>query len=318
MKEIKEKLPNGSKPWKGYKAFNKGLICRGFQYKENEVFKMKHAKLCKSGFHYCENPLDVLDYYDLIEDNGDLTEFAEVESLERPIIESGKAVTRKIKIGTKLNLPDFIKAIVEFARNQYESGATIISHKNHIVVTKSINFTKIVSGGDFTKNTNSGNHTKTVSNGSYTKNVSSGDGATNASGGYSTTNISGGNRTINVSSGNCAKNVSSGHYTKNVSCGNYANNISNGYDTYNISSGDNTINTSSGKYSNIISTGKNTVNTAIGKNSKIKAALGNWITLAEYDNDGICICVKSAQIDGNILKADTWYELKNCKFVEFK
>ena len=30
----------------------------------------------------------------------------------------------------------------------------------------------------------------------------------------------------------------------------------------------------------------------------------------------IPICVKSAQIDGEILKEDTWYELKNCDFVE--
>ena len=55
---------------------------------------------------------------------------------------------------------------------------------------------------------------------------------------------------------------------------------------------------------------------AIGNNSKIKAIKGTWITLAEYDDNGICIYVKSAKIDGKRLKADTWYILKDKKFTE--
>ena len=42
--------------------------------------------------------------------------------------------------------------------------------------------------------------------------------------------------------------------------------------------------------------------------------------LAEWkrDDDGIYkpICVKSAQIDGETLKPDTWYMLKNGEFTE--
>ena len=60
---------------------------------------------------------------------------------------------------------------------------------------------------------------------------------------------------------------------------------------------------------------------AIGIDSVIKGAVGNWITLAEwvYDNDKqryIPVCVKSAQIDGEIIKADTWYKLSGGEFVE--
>lgn len=68
---------------KGYKGFNKGLVCRDKQYAENTVFNEVDAALCKSGMHFCENPLNVLKYYPLIDDDGNITEFTEVEALDR-------------------------------------------------------------------------------------------------------------------------------------------------------------------------------------------------------------------------------------------
>ncbi len=63
---------------KGYKAFNPGLVCNGKQYAENTTFEEPKAELCKCGMHFCQNPMDVLEYYPLINDNGEFTEFAEV------------------------------------------------------------------------------------------------------------------------------------------------------------------------------------------------------------------------------------------------
>ena len=78
---------------------------------------------------------------------------------------------------------------------------------------------------------------------------------------------------------------------------------------------------SSGDYAQIDISGNDGVGAAIGISSVIKGAVGNWITLAEwmYDIDkqrNIPICVKSAQIDGENLKADTWYKLSGGEFVE--
>ena len=55
---------------KGYKGFKKGLVCRGKQYAENTVFEEESAIPCECGMHFCENPFDVLDYYDLVNDDG--------------------------------------------------------------------------------------------------------------------------------------------------------------------------------------------------------------------------------------------------------
>ena len=80
---------------KGYKAFEKGMICKGKQYAENTVFEEDTAEICKSGMHFCVNPLDVLNYYPLVDGNGDLPEFAEVEALDEPITDDGEKYCTK-------------------------------------------------------------------------------------------------------------------------------------------------------------------------------------------------------------------------------
>ena len=62
----------------GFKGFDHEMKCRGKQYAENEVFKEKSAELCKSGIHFCKDPLDVLCYYPLLDDDCRFNEFAEV------------------------------------------------------------------------------------------------------------------------------------------------------------------------------------------------------------------------------------------------
>ena len=58
-----------------------------------------------------------------------------------------------------------------------------------------------------------------------------------------------------------------------------------------------------------------------GNNSKAKAKIGSWITLAEWKwsnekNRYVPVCVKTEYVDGEKIKADTWYKLENGKFVE--
>ena len=58
-----------------------------------------------------------------------------------------------------------------------------------------------------------------------------------------------------------------------------------------------------------------------GNSSKAKAKIGSWITLAEWEwsdekKHYVPVCVKTEYVDGENIKADTWYQLKNRKFVE--
>ena len=58
-----------------------------------------------------------------------------------------------------------------------------------------------------------------------------------------------------------------------------------------------------------------------GNESKAKAKVGSWITLTEWKwsdekNHNVPVCVKTEYVDGENIKADTWYQLINEKFVE--
>ena len=102
---------------KGYKAFDKGLICKGKQYKENETFEEERAVPCHIGMHFCKNPFDVLNFYDLVDENGEFSDFAEVEAPDDAEVKTDdniKYCTTKLKIGAKFSFAGFIKACVDF------------------------------------------------------------------------------------------------------------------------------------------------------------------------------------------------------------
>ena len=100
---------------KGYKAFNRGMICKGKQYEENTTYEENGNEICEAGvMHFCENPFDVLNYYPLIDENGDISDFAQVEAIGDIYKRGDKSATNKLYIGTKLGLKGFIKACVDF------------------------------------------------------------------------------------------------------------------------------------------------------------------------------------------------------------
>ena len=228
---------------KGYKGFAPGLVCRGKQYAENTVFEEENAVICHRGMHFCENPFDVLDYYDLVRSDGTFNDFAEVEALaDTKTDDSKKFCTTKLKVGTKLSFAGFVKACVDF------------------VLEKTVK--------DMPES-----------------NVDSGDYAKIGSSGYS------------------AQIGSSGDYAKIGSSGDYAK----------IGS--------SGDSAKIDSTGEDSVICCAGNDSVVKAKKGSWITLAEWEYSKekdryVPVCVKTEFVDGEKIKADTWYTVKNGQFVE--
>ena len=100
----------------GYKAFEPGLVCRGKQYAENTTFEEAGGEICGAGMmHYCTNPLECLDYYPLVRDDGQLSDFAEVTAEEEPVTDDGKKyASKKLHIGAKLDLKGLISAAFSF------------------------------------------------------------------------------------------------------------------------------------------------------------------------------------------------------------
>lgn len=134
---------------KGYKAFNKGLICKGKQYKENETFEEERAVPCHRGMHFCKNPFDVLNFYDLVDDNGEFSDFAEVEAPDDAEVKTDdniKYCTTKLKVGAKFSFAGFVKTCVDFVIEKTQTEKPDSGYSAQI--GSSGNYAKIGSSGD--------------------------------------------------------------------------------------------------------------------------------------------------------------------------
>ena len=344
-----------------YKGFDENMQCRGFQYESGKEYKMDgNIKCCKRGFHACESPMEVWDYYDML-----TSRFAKVEQSGKIDKEdnSNKVCSSRIKIKAELKLVDIINIGVEWLkditspykvkadgvlndngdrRRQIGSSgyyAQIGSSGYSAQIGSSGDSAKIGSSGDYAQIGSSGYSAKIGSSG-YSAKIgssgdsaqigSSGDSAKIGSSGYSAQIGSSGDSAQIGSSGYSAKIGSSGYSAKIGSSGDSAQIGSSGDSAQIGSSGDSAqIGSSgysakigsSGYYAKIDSTGEDSVVMCAGNKSIAKATVGSWITLAEWKwNDkkkrDVPVCVKTEYVDGENIKADTWYQLKNGKFVE--
>ena len=81
-----------------YKAFNDDFSCLKKKYVIGKSYSEKNISICNKGFHSCEFPLDVLNYYDLFDKDSNLIRFAKVEISGKQITENDKVCSENIKI----------------------------------------------------------------------------------------------------------------------------------------------------------------------------------------------------------------------------
>ena len=285
---------------KSYKGFDENFCCRDFQYEVGKEYEIKgEIKCCERGFHACESPMEVFDYYDMLN-----SRFAEVEQSGQIDKEddnkSTKICSSRIKIKAELKLADIINIGVEWLKGITSSSKvkadTDLNDNgcDYAQIGSSVYYAQIGSSGYYAQIGSSGDCAKIGSSGYYAKIVSSGESAQIGSSGYYAQIGSSGYCTKIGSSGDCAKIGSSGNCAQIGSSGNCA---------------------------KINSTGEYSVIMCAGKNSAAKAKAGSWITLSEwvYDEEKeitIPKCVKTEYVDGTRIKADTWYKLIDGEFTE--
>ena len=98
-----------------YKGMDKDMKCRGFKYEVGGEYETDKAKACECGFHACEYPLDVFNYYPPAG-----SRFFEVEqsgSISKSD-EDTKVASTKIKIGAELSITGLVKAAVEYTKER--------------------------------------------------------------------------------------------------------------------------------------------------------------------------------------------------------
>ena len=95
-----------------YKGFDKNLQCRGFQFEVGQTYTHAGAvKVCERGFHACEYPLDVFNYYApgdsrfcTVEQDGDIQRHDD----------DSKIVSSVLTVKTEIGIPGLVKAAVEY------------------------------------------------------------------------------------------------------------------------------------------------------------------------------------------------------------
>lgn len=225
---------------KAYKGFDKDLKCRGYQYQIGGEYTEDSAELCKKGFHACELPHDIFNYYAPAE-----SRFCEVDldATDERNSEDSKRVGTRIKIGAEISVFDIAKISVKAFFDRIE-------------------FTKKIESSD----TNNAGDCGAANVGNY--------GAANA--GYRGAAVAG--------------------YRGAANAGNYGAAVAR----------------DGGK----AKVGKGGVAVGLGKEAMASGAIGAVLVLTERDDDYNIINVAAVIVDGEKIKAGTYYAIKNGKIVE--
>ena len=149
---------------KSYKGFDKDFKCKDFQYEVGKEYEIEgDIKCCERGFHACESPMEVFDYYDMFN-----SRFAEVEQSgqidKKDDNKSTKICSSRIKIKAELKLADIINIGIEWLKD--------ITSSSKVIADTDLNdnggySAQIGSSGDYAQIGSSGDSAKINSAGEY-------------------------------------------------------------------------------------------------------------------------------------------------------
>ena len=287
-----------------YKGFNKDLKCRGFQYEVGKDYDLpEDPVLCKSGFHACDNPLDVLRYYPPCGVDGTHNRYCIVEQSGKMGVGDDKTASSHIHISAEIGLDGLIdagvKSILDAAR---KSDRTDSNAGDYSAATNTGDRSVATNTGDHSAATNTGHYSAATNTGDYSAATNTGycSVATNTGDYSAATNT--GYRSVATNTGYRSVATNTGHYSAATNTGDYS------------------VATSAGDCSVAIVTGKESVAIVTGVNGRAKCALGCWLVLTERGEwDGTAcpiIGMKAVKVDGKKILPDTFYALKNGKIVK--
>jgi hypothetical protein len=328
---------------KAYKAFDKDLSCRGFKYKVGKEYEETgDIKACEKGFHACPYPLDVFGYYAPAG-----SRFCEVEQSGKiDDSESDKVCSSKIRIGAELDIRGLVKAAVSYVKERCTNECNAKPGKP---ATAGNGGAATAGDGGAATAGDSGAATAgdrgAATAGNYGA-ATAGDGGAATAGNYGAATAgdrgaaTAGNRgAATAGDGGAATAGNRGAATAGdygaatagdggaatagnggaATAGNYGAATAGNYgaatagDSGAATAGDRGAATARGK----ASTGSNGLSVARGENVQVKGGIGAILVIAEERDDTYDIVDwKAVVVDGEVVKADTWYRLENGELVE--
>ena len=304
-----------------YKAFDKNMQCRGFQFEVGAHYEHNgKVEPCKSGFHACKNPLDVWNYYPIN------SRYAIVE-IAGDVVDSGsdsKVVCSNISIVQEITLTELINHSVKYMLNEcydklagYNSnlaasgdGSNLAASGYNSNLAASGDGSNLAASGYNSNLAASGDGSKLAASGYNSKLAASGDGSKLAASGYNSKLAASGDGSKLVASGYNSNLAASGHNSNLAASGDgsklaasgYNSNLAaSGYNSNLAASGDGSKLVASGYNSNLAASGHNSNLAASGDGSKL-AASGDGSKLVASGKNSICMAagyVSTAQVGEN-------------------
>ena len=271
---------------KAYKGFNRDMTCRGYQFEEGKTYEHEgDLRLCESGFHACEDPVDCLRYYEPCES---VYHEVELDGVSDERQEDTKVVGKKIRIGARMSVKDIVKASIDygFASCKDAKDGDCASEIN----------SRQAASGHWSRQAASGHWSSQAASGHWSRQAASGDGSSQAASG---------DDSRQAASGDGSRQAASGHWSSQAASGYGSRQAASGYGSRQAASGDD---------SRQETAGKNCVMMSAGHAGKAKGKIGSWIVLTEWEN-GVPNVV-ARRIDGVEVKEDVWYKLENGVLVE--
>ncbi|WP_421536145.1 DUF7666 domain-containing protein [Lelliottia amnigena] len=266
-----------------YKGFNADMTCRGFQFEIGKTFEHDgKVKACASGFHSCENPIDVFVYYAPGE-----SRYCEVElggDISRHSDDS-KIASATITIKAEISMPEFVQRCIDWVWSKIDKSL------EQQIMTGNTGYQSAASNtGDYSAASNTGNRSAASNTGYYSAASNTGD--------YS-----------------AASNT--GHYSAASNTGDYSAASNTGDYSAASNTGNRSAASNTGDRSAAEVSGSHSVAAAFGIESKARAGESGAIVLCFRDDEGELIHIRASKVGDNGVKANTWYQLdENGEFVE--
>lgn len=248
---------------KGYKGFDKNFRCLDLQYEVGNTYKLDgELEICERGFHFCDTPLAVFEYYRPNE-----SRYALVEATGKIIgDEEHKFCTDEITIVKELSIDEFVDAA--------EYSGEKIKTDSHSVAINTDRRSAAKNMGAFSVAASAAKFSAATVMCNYSIAANTGDNSA-AVGTFS-----------------------------------WSNAINSGDDSLAVCFGINSFALNSGIDSAAVVNNENSIAVAAGIRNKAKGALGCWLVLTEWE-DWELVDVKAFMVDGEKIKADTFYTLKD-------
>ena len=267
-----------------FKGFDKNLQCRGYQFYIGKTHTHEgEVEACSSGFHSCENPLDVLNYYPLISDEGSLNRFAAVKASGTISRHDGdtKIASASLLVEVELKMPEFIYAAISW-------------------IKAACNTEEAAASGHYSQLAASGHYSQLAASGHYSQLAASGNYSQLAASGRSSQLAASGHYSQLAASGDSSQLAASGHYSQLAASGDSSKLAASGNSSQLAASGDS---------SKLAASGDSSIVCAASANCKASAGNNGCIVLTRWVESEKRYRASVAYVGENGIKPNVFYEL---------